>query len=144
MMKFWQLGDLGFYDLETLDFRYPGRRMTQRERENFVQQYWDNGGPNKFELAYILLLNEYRHSRGFHRLLMSKPLMEAARYYNHIKAYLGEPGHTVGSYQVSTNIPEYFSGYRSLMATSGGYNTFSFPSHPQLSLVGWITSPGHH
>ena len=103
----------------------PDRRLTNSERNEWILEYFDMGGPSAFETEVIRLINLVRAEHGRSPVQMDYRLMMAARFYTQQKANLDvEIGSNRGPYSVersnhgaSYNIVRAFGGR--LRTTSG-------------------------
>jgi len=130
----------------------PNRRVTDQERQVWISDYTDNGGPTATELEVIRLINIERANESLVPVSMDISLMRAARYFAQ-QAYdlrgLYTGSHNFGPYATipsashgaSQNVAEAFGG--DLDGWNGG-NWFSSGSLTAEFLVnGWMNSLGH-
>jgi len=131
----------------------PNRRATDLERQVWISDYTENGGPTATELEVIRLVNIEREKYSLEPVSMDISLMRAARYFAQqaydLRDYYTSGTHNFGPYATiptalhgaSQNVAEAFGG--DLGGWNGG-NWFSGGSLSAEFLVnGWMNSFGH-
>ena len=79
--------------------RLPNRRLTQRERQQWIDHYWYLGGPNEHELQNLSNINAFRSWFNLPPLLWCDDLGMAARFYSHtLSQHFINGGHHAGPY----------------------------------------------
>ena len=63
------------------NIQLPNRRQTNYEREEWINEYNNNGGPSAFELEVVRLVNNAREEHGLNRLYINNDMMMASRFY---------------------------------------------------------------
>jgi uncharacterized protein YkwD len=126
----------------------PNRVATDEERQIWIDEYLELGGPSGFELEVVRLINEIRLEHNLALLEVDYSLMMAARFYTQIMSNLNtELGHNEGPYATnpgaysgaSLNVSRAFGGQLSW----GGGNGAAGQRTPQRVVDGWMNSDGH-
>lgn len=116
----------------------PNRRLTDGERQAWINAYNANGGPTEFELEVIRLINAIRAEHGLVQLQQDRILGMATRFYAQTLDNLGLPfGHDEGPYGGSEG---------TVAAFGGGWNTANittFSLTPQSAVDSWMNSLVH-
>jgi len=116
----------------------PNRRLTYVERQEWIDEYWANGGASAFELEVIRLVNEIRATHGLCEFEIDDTLMMAARFYSQTLGNLNLPvGHNEGPYGGSRNTVHAFGMARGIANGNAGART------PEALVDSWMNSPGH-
>ena len=118
----------------------PDRRQTSYERQAWIYEYNQNGGPSAFELNMINLVNQARAHYGLSILQIDDSLMMAARFYtqtlaNHDLVLSSR----VGPYGGSRNTLESFGARTNWSGGSGNGGGWSYTA----IFNNWMRSPGH-
>jgi len=132
----------------------PNRRLTDEERQEWIDEYWAFGGPTANELEVVRLVNEVRAEHGLSQLEVDYSLMMAARFFGqqaHDLRGLHTGTHNFGPYadENSRWAPNHGASYYVARAFGGrlrwgGGNWFSGGSMTAEALVaGWMNSEGH-
>ena len=122
----------------------PDRHITESEMAAWIEEYWELGGVNSFELEVIRLINIERERVGHPPLAIDPILIMAARfhaqemaefqYFNHFS-----PHHGNGSVRAvmfgHENIKDYVWGVWE--------NIHSSTRSPEIVVQRWMDSPGH-
>jgi len=119
----------------------PNRRLTDAERQAWVDDYYANGGPSDFELEVVRLVNLERANYGLNPLEICPILMRASRFYAQTMANLNTTlGHREGPYGGSAATADAFGdrmiGIRAQNGIAGHWT-------PESAVQGWMSSPGH-
>ncbi|MDR2558597.1 MAG: dockerin type I domain-containing protein [Oscillospiraceae bacterium] len=140
----------------------PNRRLTDAEREQWIDDYWARGGHSNFELEVVRLINEIRAEHNLSQLEICDILMMSARFFTQQHSNLGgkvalEPGqgHNFGPYAsdpnalhgASANIVRAFGGqlrWNGGNLSGAGVNSFpEFKMGAEAVVSGWMNSSGH-
>ena len=117
----------------------PNRRLTEEERNAWIDHYWYLGGPTEHEKEIVRLINEIRREHRLQPVVWCNNLGMAARFYTQQKTQLDLPlGHREGPYQNSLDIARIFGGggrWMSRVAVGG--------TSPEAALRSWMNSSGH-
>ena len=129
----------------------PDRRLTTSERNEWIADYLEHGGPTEVELEVVRLINIERANHDLSQVQIDDALMMAARYFaqqaNDLRG-LYSGSHNFGPYAsnpsarhgASANVASAFGGN---LRWNGG-NWFSGGSMSAENLVsGWMNSDGH-
>jgi len=117
----------------------PNRRLTDAERQVWINEYNENGGASAFELEVIELINEIRVSHRLRPLEIDETLMMAARFYTQTMANLDLPlGHREGPYGGARYTARAF-GFE---GSTGGTSYWGRWTAQDV-VAGWMNSPGH-
>ena len=120
------------------------RRITETELAAWIDEYWELGGANAFELEVVRLINIERANHNLNPLSVNPNLMKAARFHSAEMADLvffshRSPHHGRGIYRAEMfgheNIQEGVWGVRE--------NISGTTHSPQLVVDSWMSSPGH-
>jgi len=119
----------------------PNRRLTDAERQVWIDEYNANGGPSAFELEVVRLVNLERANYGLNPLEICPILMQASRFYAQTMANLNTTlGHREGPYGGSGATADAF-GDR--MINVRAQNGIAGHWTPESAVQGWMNSPGH-
>jgi len=119
----------------------PNRRLTEPERQAWIDEYNALGGMNAFELEIIRLTNEYRAASGLDQLMIDFDSAIIARFHSQTLATPGIPRgttlHNTGPY-----------GGASEIASAWNLRTRSGNAHigrrtPDEVFDAWLSSEGH-
>ncbi|MCL2404747.1 MAG: CAP domain-containing protein [Defluviitaleaceae bacterium] len=125
----------------TSSITIPNRRLTEAERQAWIDEYNANGGASAFELEVVRLVNVERANYGLAPLVICHTLMLAARFYAQTMANLNtDLSHTVGPYGGSFGTADAF-GDR-IVSTRAANGIAGFWT-PESAVDGWMGSPGH-
>ena len=125
----------------------PNRRLTNAERNAWIDRYNELGGANAFELEIVRLINEIRTAHNLATLEIDVNLMMAARFYTETMYAFGRRiGHNIGPYATnpnaghgaSANIAAAFGATLSWGGGNGGGGIT-----PQMQVDDWMNSPPH-
>ena len=131
----------------------PQRELTNAELQIWINEYWELGGKNPFELEVVRIINELRVSYGLNTLEICPRLSMAARYHSHQMGDQGiyqcprNPARSQGFFAHENPVTGTDVSYRGLMFgiwesvnenLHGG--TGAIPSGP---VEAWYNSPGH-
>ena len=131
--------------------KLPNRRVTDKERNDWIAEYRALGGPTTVELEVVRLINIVRANHNLSQVTIDNTLMMAARFFAqqaHDLKGLYSGSHNFGPYAddpsarhgASANVAASF-GAR--LRWNGG-NWFSDGNMSAESLVtGWMNSEGH-
>ena len=116
----------------------PNRRLTEQERQAWIDEYNEMGGASEFELEVLRLVNEERTSRGLNPVTWDNGLAMASRNYAQQMANLNTTlGHREGPY----------GGSRETGRTFGVVNNFANGAAgrwtPEALVQAWMNSTGH-
>ena len=131
----------------------PQRELTSEELQIWINEYWELGGKNPFELEVVRIINELRVSYGLNTLEICPRLSMAARYHSHQMGDQGiyqcphNPARSQGFFAHQNPVTRTTSSDRGLMfgiwasvAENLHSGTGAIPSGPVES---WYNSPGH-
>ena len=129
----------------------PNRRLTGAERQEWITDYWNLGGPTYVELDFIVLLNNVRQEHGLSQVEMCNTLMMAARFYSQQMSNLQTGlSHNAGPYADAPGQGWYPWGASYNVASAfganlrwGGGNAFQGWLTAQGLIDGWMGSYGH-
>ena len=136
----------------------PNRRLTDEERQEWIEEYWEMGGPGYVELEIFRVLNEVRLEHGLQPVIWDNALGMAARFYTQQKSQLNlNLGHNSGPYgtgEPGTNASVFGQGASAQVAKAFGANLgrmsagnagsrSSFRRTAEQHVEGWMNSPGH-
>ena len=132
---------LASFEYTQSQIRLPDyRRQTQNEREAWIAEYRNNGGPSAFELQVVAIINEERIAHGLYPVALDEGLMMAARFYSQMLANNDLPlGSREGPYGGSRPIADSF-GAR--MTWNGGNGNGGGLSARGI-VNAWLNSAGH-
>ncbi|MCL2578313.1 MAG: stalk domain-containing protein [Defluviitaleaceae bacterium] len=136
------------------------RRLTESERQNWINDYYNQGGPSTFENQVVNLINQERTKYGLNTLTVDPALMRAARYYTQIMNDLNTGlGHNKGPYATnpsathgaSRNVVETFGGRINFNGGNGAFGHSTAvavvgrvnPDRDDCNQNGWMGSRGH-
>lgn len=120
------------------------RRITESELTAWIEEYWELGGVNAFELEVLRLINIEREKYNLQPLAIDPNLMMAARFHSQEMADLRffnhrSPHHGRGIYRAEMfgheNIQDHVWGIRE--------NITGVTRSPQAAVQAWLNSPGH-
>jgi len=119
----------------------PNRRLTAAERQAWIDEYFEMGGPSAFELEVIRLTNVERARYGLGPLEICRTLMLASRFYAQTMANLNTNlGHREGPYGGSAATADAFGDHlvriRAQNGTAGRWT-------PEAAVQAWMDSEGH-
>ncbi|MCL1986831.1 MAG: stalk domain-containing protein [Firmicutes bacterium] len=124
----------------------PNRRLTEEERQEWINDYNSLGGAAEFELEIIVLINVIRAENNLSTVSADPALMMAARFYAQTMEDFAAIGHNVGPYAepnathgASRNIADAFGGR---MTWNGGNAAGAF-ENPQATVDAWMASSAH-
>jgi len=125
----------------------PNRRLTDGERQAWIDNYFALGGPSAFELEIVELVNVVRAQNGLSQVAIDDTLMLAARFYAQTMYDLNTGlGHNMGPYAVagdthgaSRAVAEAFGGR---LLWNGG-NAGMGHATVQGQMNAWMASAGH-
>jgi len=124
----------------------PNRRLTDEERQEWIEIYNYNGGASEFELEVVRLVNEIRADNNLSLLTIDPVLMLAGRFYAQTMSEHGALSHNIGAYSVenathgaSANVVRAFGGQLSWGAGNGS----SGQPTPERVVNSWMNSEGH-
>ena len=104
----------------------PNRRLTNEERQVWINDYWAHGGPTQFELEVVWAVNYFRARYGLEPVSLDFALMQAARFYSQQMVTFRTPerkiGHNMGPYATNPN-PSVASGDASRRVAEAFGNT---------------------
>ena len=116
----------------------PNRRLTDEERNAWIDHYWYLGGPSEYEKEVVRLINEIRREHRLQPVVWCNNLGMAARYFtqqaSQITGTLGN--HRAGPYGGSAAITRVFD--RSPLGQVGNNR-----NRPELAVEWWMNSPPH-
>ena len=129
----------------------PNRRLTDAERQEWIDEYFSMGGPSAFELEIVRLTNEIRAAYGLGPLVLHDTLMKVARFYTQTMANLNTTlGHSEGPYDGPHNRQRlgggnWGGGALEAFGFTGSTGGNGMAGHwtPQAAVDGWMNSPGH-
>lgn len=125
----------------TSSITIPNRRLTAEERQEWIDEYNEMGGPSAFELEVIRLVNVERENHGLQPLAICYTLMLASRFYAQTMANLNTNlGHREGPYGGSSATADAF-GDR--MVAVRAQNGIAGHWTPESAVQGWMDSPPH-
>ena len=117
------------------------RRLTDAERQTWIDEYNAGGGATAFELEVVRLTNLERANHGLAPLEICHTLMLASRFYAQTMANLDTTlGHHEGPYGGSFGTADAF-GDRIVAARAA--NGIAGHRTPESAVQGWMDSPGH-
>jgi len=120
------------------------RRITESELLAWIEEYWELGGVNAFELEVVKLINIERENHNLNPLAINPNLVLAARFHSQQMTDLRffshrSPHHGRGIYRATMfgheNIQEHVWGVQENIG--GGGRT------PQELVQSWMNSPAH-
>jgi uncharacterized protein YkwD len=128
----------------------PNRRLTDAERNAWIDEFRALGGYLEFELEVVRLINNIRAENNLSRLEIDETLMMSARFYTQIMRDLETGlGHNMGPYRVegathgaSANVVLAFGGQLRWNGGNGSWSSGGSPT-PESIVNGWMNSPGH-
>ena len=132
----------------TSEIRLPNRRLTDAERQEWINEYWAMGGASAFEMEVIRLVNVERVAHGLTLVVPCDILMLSARFHAQTLANLGyvwEDHHIHGIEVIAHHFGPY-GGSRHSNSAFGGPGTGgngNFAWTPEQIIQGWLSSPGH-
>ena len=94
---------------ESQQLQLPNRRLTEEEREAWIDHYWYHGGPTEYEKEVVRLINEIRREHRLQPVVWCNNLGMAARFYTQQQTQLGPIredrafGHNFGPYATNPN-----------------------------------------
>ena len=121
----------------------PNRRLTEEERNAWIDHYWYHGGPTEHEKEIVRLINEIRREHRLQPVVWCNNLGMAARFYTQQQTQLGPVreertlSHSFGPYGSSGNVARAFGN-----DTSGRSNGAGGTS-AEGAVRSWMNSPGH-
>jgi uncharacterized protein YkwD len=126
----------------------PDRRLTEAERQEWIDNYIELGGPSYFELELVDLVNEIRAQYGLSEVAIDDALMMAARFYTQTMSQLNTGlGHNMGPYAVpgathgaSRAVAEAFGAQLTLW---NGGNAGQGRHTPEAQVDAWMDSQAH-
>jgi len=119
---------------------HPNRRMTNAERDAWIDEYRNLGGINSFELEVVYLLNEIRLERGLQPLGICPDLSMASRLMSQLMFEHHQGGRTYHQ------DPFYGSPWdRTLFFNPAitAIENLSWQSTPSSVIESFMNSPGH-
>ena len=118
----------------------PNRRLTNAERQEWIDDYNAMGGITPFELEIVRLVNAVRVEHNLSRVTVDTTLMHASRFYSQQLSNLNLPlGHDQGPYGGSRAVADAFGAN---MRWSGG-NAHRGESVAANVVARWMASEGH-
>ena len=118
----------------------PQARQTPYQRQAWIDEYNQNGGPSAFELNMVNLVNQARAHYGLNTLQISDSLMMAARFYTQTLANHDLVlSSSVGPYGGSRGTLESFGARTNWSGGSGNGGGWSYTA----IFNNWMRSPGH-
>ena len=126
----------------------PNRRLTDAERQAWIDNYNAMGGATALELEVIRQVNLVRAEHGLAQVSIDPALMKAARFYSQTMSTFGGLGHNKGPYTPDPRLWQGASG-NVAMAFGGrqgdwhGGNGIGGVGTAEGAVRGWMNSPGH-
>jgi uncharacterized protein YkwD len=129
----------------------PNRRLTDAERQAWIDEYHALGGLNDFELEVVHLINEIRYEHGLSLVEIDIISSMAARFHaqtiNQFRPYGFTSMHNAGPYATDPNASHGASvnakrAFGGTPAWNGG-NSSSGANSPQNQIQRWMNSDGH-
>lgn len=126
----------------------PNRRLTEAERDAWIDEYNEMGGVTAFELAVVREINRVRGQHGLRPLALDPVLMLSARlktqefgdlqYQAHISPGHGRPAEAVRMFGFEG------SGVSETFTQSGSSGTVTFRATPEGIVRGMLASTRGH
>jgi|GEM_PF-3227946 len=124
----------------------PNRRLTDAERQAWIDEYHAMGGATSFEIEVVRIINELRAERGAGPLQISNNLMMAARLHTQLLTDLNfipvssiVEMHSFGPLGGSFGATDLFGGIQAPGNAAGGHTDMT----PSDLVNGWMSSPPH-
>ena len=126
--------------LETL----ASRQITEAELTAWIDEYWELGGFNAFELEVVRLINIERENVGLAPLALDPLLMMAARFHSQEMADLRFFSHRSPHHGRGRDRAVMF-GHENIQEDVWGVmeNISGSTRSPETVVQGWLRSPGH-
>ena len=132
----------------------PNRRLTEEEREAWIDHYWYHGGPTEHEKEIVRLINEIRRENRLQPVVWCNNLGMAARFYTQQQTQLGlvreerTLGHNFGPYATNPNAShgasrEVARVFGNVLVGWNAGNSAMRQITAQNTVRGWMNSAGH-
>jgi uncharacterized protein YkwD len=120
------------------------QKMTEIELETWIDEYWELGGINTYEIEVVRLINIEREKAGLSPLALSPKLSMAARFHSQEMADLQYFNHISPIYGRATNRANMFGHENEQEWVFGvSENLHGAAISPERAVQNWMNSPGH-
>ena len=127
---------------ESQQLQLPNRRLSEEERNAWIDHYWYHGGPTEYEKEVVRLINEIRREHRLQPVVWCNNLGMAARFYTQQRSQLasigdrGATSHHFGPYGGSRYVTRVFDRFLRGSVSSGR-------SLAQSIVDSWMRSTSH-